>query len=338
MTTRITYKTVLIIVLAVLVISLLPGVTAVWAEANPKGNQLNPSPEPLRPSAQGEESGRRPPSFLGDMLVQFGEQAEGIAPQSDGAGIETVPGAAFIHTNELGSGTEAQDWFFSFNSGFLTNDSFTKSGINKEVCLTAPVYLPLDVVITSFRSFILDNSSASDVAIFLDRTASFGGWTELAAVQSTGNSSSIQTVTDPSIFATSGANVVAPEFNYHVSLCLPAGSDFSIRVYGAQVIYSKKSDLKNVYLPVVFKPDPNSLLSRVYVTNLSGGSVIYTILGTPQGNITCTVPNGAKKQFCDKAFTANTYNWKAQLHCGTLGPKPREFTPGNNYPADFRCD
>jgi hypothetical protein len=320
----------LIITLSIVAASLLPGVVTAWAGGDSNLTQTSLNPDASIPSAQGGEAAGRPPSFFGDMIVQYGEQNEGISAQSDGSGVEVVPGAAFIHTNELGNGTEAQDWFFSFAGGFLTNDS----GGNL-ICLAAPVYLPPDNTITSFKAFVQDNS-AFEIAIFLDRTASFGGWTELAAVQSTGSSTAIQTLTDPSISTEGGANAIAHGFNYHVSLCLPANSDFSILVFGAQVTYAPSTN--NVYLPIVLKPDPTLLQSRVFLTNQSGGTLNYTILNTPEGNISCSVPNGAANFFCQKAFTSGTYNWTAQLVCGTIGPKPKEYPPGNVYPSAFRCN
>jgi hypothetical protein len=329
---RKSYKT-LIITLSILAASLLPGVVTAWAEVDSNLTETGLNTELLIPSAQGNEAIARPPSFFGDMIVQFGEEGEEISAQSDNSGVEVVPSAAFIHTNELGNGTEAQDWFFSFAEGYLTNDS----GGNL-ICLAAPVYLPPGNIITSFKGYVRDNSTAADIAIFLDRTASLGGWTELAAVQSTGSSTSIQGLTDPSIFSGGGANVIAPGFNYHVSLCLPANSDFSILVYGAQVTYSSNSGLSKTYLPLVLKPDPTLVQSRVFLTNQSGGTANYTILNTPQGNISCSVPNGAANFFCNKAFTSGTYNWTAQLVCGTIGPKQKEFPPGNVYPTAFRCD
>jgi hypothetical protein len=117
---------------------------------------------------------------------------------------------------------------------------------------------------------------------------------------------------------------------------LPANSDFSIFVFGAQVTYAPTAN--NVYLPIVFKPNPVVLQSRVFLTNQSGGTLNYTISNTPEGNISCAVPNGAANFFCQKAFTSGSYNWTAQLVCGTLGPKLREFTPGDNFPSAFRCD
>jgi hypothetical protein len=320
----------LVITLSILAASLLPGVVTAWAGGDSNLTQITLNSDASIPSAQGDEAATRPPSSFDDMIVEYGEQTEGISAQSDGSGVEVVPGAAFIHTNELGNGTEAQDWFFSFAGGFLTNDS----GGNL-ICVAAPVYLPPDNTITSFKAFVRDNS-LTDIAIFLDRTASFGGWTELAAVQSTGSSAAIQTLTDPSISTEGGASAIAHGFNYHVSLCLPANSDFSILVFGAQVTYAPTSN--NVYLPIVFKPNPVILQSRVFLTNQSGGTVNYTIFNTPEGNISCAVPNGAANFFCQKAFTSGSYNWTAQLVCGTLGPKLREFTPGDNFPSAFRCD
>lgn len=338
---RITYKTMIIIVLTIVVTSLLPGAVAVWAEVNSNLVEVGAEPESLIPPTQEDEGGKRPPPFLGDMMVQYGEAGKGISPQSDlGSRVEIVPGAAFIHTNELGSGTEAKDWFFSFLGGYITNDSFAASGVNKAVCLTAPVYLPIGVKISSFKAYVRDTSAASNIAISLDRTGSRGGWTELGTVQTVNTNSSIQVLTDPSIFSNNGANIVAPEFNYQVSFCLPAGSDNTIFFYGAQVDYplAAAPSPKNLYLPVVIKPDPLLLLSRVYITNLSGGPINYTIQGTPQGPITCNIPNGAVDQFCHKPFTAGIYTWSAQLVCGTLGPKTRDFTIGDNRLTPFRCD
>lgn len=328
------HKIIAICLVSFLTASLLPSLTLLWAEAASNLNETDPQMDLRMPPVQQEESVNRPPSDFSDLIVQVGEGATDITPQSDNSGVETIPGAAFVHTNEFDSGTEAEDWFFSFADGFLTNDS----GGNP-VCLMAPVYLPIGSRITSFTAFVRDSSPTTDVAIFLDRTASFGGWTELSAIQSSGSDGLLKAIIDPSVV--SGANLVEPEFNYHVSMCLPPNSDFDVLVYGAQVRYVPfgAPEPLTVYLPFLLKAEPPPIpLSFVYITNLSGGLVDYTILNTPQGNINCKVPNGAVDFFCDRSFPMGTYNWKAQLHCGSLGPKPRQFTEGVNKPSAFRCD
>lgn len=327
------------LILTALIITLLPTVVIVWADASPYFSEFISS-EPSSPAFQGELPTARRTSTFDDMTVQFGTNDGDTSILSDDSGVEVVPGAAFIHTNELGNGTEAQDWFFSFSGGYVTNDSLSTSGIPKLICLAAPVYLPPQRRITGFIGYVQDVSTSLDIALYLDRTNSFGGWTELAAVQSVGNNPAVQTLTDPSINADQSADITDIESNYHVSMCLPAGSDFDIRVYGAAVTYSAELAppvINNIYVPLLVKPGA-PVLSRVFITNQSGGNVNYTILNTPQGNISCVVPNGAVNSFCGKEFTPGTYDWQATLNCGSLGPKPKDFPPGDVFPTPFRCD
>ncbi|MCB0168860.1 MAG: hypothetical protein KDI79_31825 [Anaerolineae bacterium] len=332
-------KTVNRLVLTALIIFLLPTVVMVWADPSPYLTEFISS-ELANPAFQGEfPTARRTPSF-DDMTVQFGPDDDDVSNLSDDSGIEVVPGAAFIHTNELGNGTEAQDWFFSFSEGYITNDSLSSSGTSKLICLVAPVYIPPQRRITHFVGYVRDTSATLDITLFLDRTDSFGGWTELAAVQSVGNNTAVQTLTDPSITTAGGANITDIEYNYHVSMCLPAGSDFNINVYGAAVKYSPDlapPTLNTIHLPILIKPGP-PVFSKVFITNKSGGSVNYTVLNTPQGNINCVIPNGATNTFCGKQFTPGSYNWQATLKCGKLGPKPKDFPPGDVFPTAFRCD
>ncbi|MEW5958383.1 MAG: hypothetical protein AB1801_11695 [Chloroflexota bacterium] len=266
MSIRRTHKIFVIIALAILVVSLLPGAAVVWAGVALPSTETGLEMEPSIPPAQGEGSEEHPPISLDDIIVRYGEEGGDISPQSDYSGIELVPAAAFVHTGELGTGTEADDWFFSFSGGFVTNDSGGRS-----VCLAAPVYLPPGNIINSFTAYVYDNDSTRNMTIYLDRTGSWGGYAYLAGVQSAGSSTSIQTLTDPSI----SESAILPEYNYHVDFCLPANSDFNIRIYGARIDYGPSgAPGLSVYLPIIFKntlPPPVTFSVR----NETGGTLYY---------------------------------------------------------------
>jgi hypothetical protein len=332
---RRTHKTLIIIALSILVIGLLPGVALVWAETNSNLARIAPNPEALRPAAQGGEKSARSSTSFDDIIVQFGEDSGKISPQSDGSGVEIVPGAAFVHTGELGTGSEANDWFFDFYpGGFLQGDS----AVN-DVCLAAPVYLPVGSTINSFTVYAFDNFGPSNLIIYLDRTGSkTGAWVELAAVQSI-NGGSIQILTDPSITSTGGANVVADFYNYHVDFCFPANSFNNLRVYGARVNYTPVGapGINNVYLPVVLKTEPVIPPTKLYISNNTGGSLTYTVFGTPQGNKSCNIPNGAQNQLC-ATFTAGTYNWQVVTICNPpTASGTKEYPPGDKILSPFFC-
>lgn len=330
---RTIHKTLIIIALSILVISLLPGVALVWAAKDPNSAKIDSGSESLLPTAQGEEPRVRPPASFDDMIIQFGEDSGDISGQSDGSGIEIVPGAAFVHTGELGTGSEANDWFFAPLAGFLQGDS----AVNP-VCLAAPVYLPNASVINSFTVYVFDNFAPSNLSVYLDRTSVVGGWDELAAVQTT-NSGSIQSLTDPSITATDGANVVADFYNYHVDFCFPANSFNNLVVYGAQVNYTPPAapSNNNVYLPVVLKTVQVIPPTKLYISNNTGGGLTYTVFGTPEGNKSCNIPNGAQNQLC-ATFTAGTYNWQVVTICNppTAGGT-KEYPPGDKFLSPFFC-
>jgi hypothetical protein len=302
------------IALLILVLSLPPGVAIVWAEVDSDPAKVGPDWVPLTPTppAQGEGSIERPLASFDDMLVQFGKGPEDVSVQSDNSGVQVVPGASFIHTGQLNNTTQAEDWFFSFAGGYLLNKSSTDP-----VCLAAPVYLPPGSVIKSFTAYVYDGSTSDNLIIYFDRTGSWGGWDELAAVVSTGSSSSIQTLTDPSIFSDEGANVVAPAYNYHVDFCFPIGSGDDIRVYGAQVNYSAPA--QSIYLPIVLKaPAPVVPQTSLYIKNESGGVIYYyRIYDAPQGNFLAECPDNIQDG--------------AEVFCGT-------FTPGIRYVVtDGQC-
>jgi hypothetical protein len=197
--------------------------------------------------------------------------------------VEIVPAAAFVHTGELDNVTQAEDWFFSFSGGYVINASANM------VCLAAPVYLPPGSVIESFTAYVYDASTTDNVWIYFDRSGSWGGGAELARVMSTGSSSSIQIITDPSISTVDGANVVAPFYNYHVDVCFPPNSSFDIRVLGARVNYS--GEVSKVYLPILVKEPPSN--TRLYITNDSGGVIdYYRVFDAPGGTLLADCPTG----------------------------------------------
>lgn len=91
----------------------------------------------------------------------------------------------------------------------------------------------------------------------------------------------------------------------------------------------------SLFLPIIVKSDIT--LASVFVTNNTGGSLTYQVLGTPQGTISCNVPNGAQNYLCGPSFTPNSYNWQATAICG--GKKGiRSYQPGPNYPKPFSCN
>ena len=84
---------------------------------------------------------------------------------------------------------------------------------------------------------------------------------------------------------------------------------------------------KNVHLPVVLRAPPPPQ-TNLYVKNSTTGIASYTVVGTPQGNITCSnIPAGATA-FCG-TFTAGTY--PASVSTAQCGGRTGEvnFAPGN---------
>ena len=251
--------------------------------------------------------------------------------QAQSIEVQVVPAASFIQASDTDPTTDdANNWFFDIDGGFLTSDSVTD-----EVCLVAPVYLVSDQTIDSFTVYAADESSSDDLTVYLDRTSLLGNWTEVARVSTSGTISGIQTLIDSTVTTVDGANVVSADYHYHASFCLAANSGGSIRVYGAQVSYSLADEtVQRVYLPIVLKlqqPPPTMLL----ITNLTGGSLTYYVYNTPQGNISCTVPNGAVNQLCG-TFSAGTYSYRAVAHCGEKVGQ-RLYVPGNDALTPFRC-
>jgi hypothetical protein len=271
----------------------------------------------LGPLGQGEGSSSRPPAPLDDMIVQ----SEGdIAAQSDGSGIEIVPAAAFVHNGLLNSTTQAEDWFFSFAGGVVRNSSAN------EVCMSAPVYLQPGSLIDRFTVYLVDNQAPANLTVFFDRTDDFDfGFVELARVQSSGSSSALRVLTDPSI--TAGA--VLPGFNYHITFCLPPGT--SILVKGARISYVPPTE--GVFLPLLFKSTQVVPTTRLTVKNSTGGTVIYYRIRRLSDNAIvaqcpANMPNGAE-QFCGPTFPSGTYTVEGSFsQCGS-GTTTLTFPSGN---------
>jgi hypothetical protein len=347
MNLRRSHKTLLIIALSILIISLLPGVTIVWAGVGINSIETALAPIPLLPPAQGEERIEHPPLSLDDMIVRFGDEGGDLSPQSDLSGVEIVPAAAFVHTGELANTTQADDWYFLAwdlgEGGFVTNDS----GGN-EVCLAGPVYLPPGSTITSFTVYVYDNSSTASLSVYLDRTGSWGGYEYLAGVQSTGSSTSIQTLTDPSV----SYGFVLPEQNYHIDFCLPANSDFDIRVYGARVDYQMPPppQANKVYVPVMLKNFLEAPIN-LSVRNETGGTLTYYKIydknpqqgGILLGQCPANIPNGTMKS-CG-TFPSGQVYVQVNSGCGP-GSGPVTFPSGTctrivrcgRDPSEWQCN
>lgn len=92
--------------------------------------------------------------------------------------------------------------------------------------------------------------------------------------------------------------------------------------------------VNTIYLPLLVKSEISP--AKVYVTNSTGGTLTYRIFGPPEGNINCSVPNGAQKKFCG-SFTPGAYDWRADATCGSkTGTK--FFRSGDNFPTPFQCN
>ncbi|MEW5957609.1 MAG: cadherin domain-containing protein [Chloroflexota bacterium] len=79
-------------------------------------------------------------------------------------------------------------------------------------------------------------------------------------------------------------------------------------------------ELKRVYLPLLFKAPPTSL----YVRNLTGGLVTFTVIGTGVNN--CSIDAGTTK-FCG-SFTSGTYNVYVTSICGPPQTFSYTYPPG----------
>lgn len=98
------------------------------------------------------------------------------------------------------------------------------------------------------------------------------------------------------------------------------------------VIERAAQDVNKVFLPIVFNnPTP---VTKLFITNHTGGSLTYKVKNTPEGTKSCSVANNQQK-LC-ATFTSGTYDWVANAHCGDAFGT-REFQPGDDYPKPFEC-
>ena len=292
----------IMIVLSILVLGGLPGLAAFWGQAKA---------EKTTPRSQAPASNKTPALLA--------------------AQVQAIPAASFIQAADVISATDdANNWSFDLNGGFLTSDSGTD-----QVCLAAPVYLTPGSTLESFTVYVEDSFSSANLTVFLDRTNFFGSWDELASVTSAGGGGIIA-LTDSTILSADGANIASADYNYHVSFCLPAGSGGMLKVYGAQVNFTPPAPTTYaVYLPALMAFNMVVVPTNLLITNQTGSALDYTVFGTPQGDISCTIPNGATTQTCG-TFTPGTYNFKAVAHCGQkLGQ--RTYKPGDDALTPFRC-
>lgn len=116
-------------------------------------------------------------------------------------------------------------------------------------------------------------------------------------------------------------------------------SDWSITGQGpflddVTVVIEKETQtpLKRRYLPFLYKNA--APITNLYVTNNTGGTLTYTVRGTPEGTKSCSVENNQQK-LC-ATFSPGTYDWEAQAHCGTAYGT-RYYPPGDDYPKAFQC-
>lgn len=276
---------------------------------------------------------------ISPIWARFGPDfsAADIPAQAADIQYQAVPAASFIHAGDtLTTTNDANNWRFVFNGGYLTSASSTE-----KVCLAAPVYLEACSRLQSFVVYVADNSTGDNLTVRLDQVSLLGDWEGRATIQTVGSISSIQELSE----TLDEEYTVSDSANYHVSFCLPAGSEDSIRFYGARVGY--RPPINRLYIPSVMKllpptpdptPEPTPIPpTNLLITNETGGSVDYVVYDTPQGDITCnTIPDGAIQQSCGYTFTHGTYSYKATAHCGSKVSE-RYYQPGDDVLTPFRC-
>jgi hypothetical protein len=86
------------------------------------------------------------------------------------------------------------------------------------------------------------------------------------------------------------------------------------------------------FLPALLKnPSP---ITRLFITNHTGGTLTYTVKNTPEGTKSCSVADNQVK-LC-ATFTSGTYDWEATAHCGSTSGT-RTYSAGDDYPKAFEC-
>ena len=107
----------------------------------------------------------------------------------------------------------------------------------------------------------------------------------------------------------------------------PFIDDVSVMIEIDQSLATQK-----IFLPALLKnPSP---ITRLFITNHTGGTLTYTVKNTPEGTKSCSVADNQVK-LC-ATFRSGTYDWEATAHCGSTSGT-RTYPAGDDYPKAFEC-
>lgn len=151
--------------------------------------------------------------------IEAREQERGLL--ASGA-VSIVPAAAFSSAIDPGSQR------FVFSSGLMTGTDPP----GQQGCIKASLPIPNDSYITRVSVTLIDDDPGGGLSITLYRVHSSGGGFSdmMARVLSSGSSSSLQVLTDSSIFR---PRVDKPSYAYYLAGCLPSPDVglLSVRVF-----------------------------------------------------------------------------------------------------------
>jgi hypothetical protein len=156
---------------------------------------------------------------------------------SGGSHVAVIPGAAFRFTGA----SSGESPTFSILNGYWTGNT------SNAPCLTAPVYLPPNVIIKQVSVTFYNNDSAPSTAFWMTlyRVENYSGQvTIMTDLTSTTKSTQVLRINSPSVY---GGEVEYPTYQYYLATCLNSAQ---IRLYSARVAYEYSYE---TYLPLLVR-------------------------------------------------------------------------------------
>ena len=136
-----------------------------------------------------------------------------------------IPAAAFSS-----DGYDPDSFFMWFDGGYIRGTPAHYG------CVKAPAYLPNGATVTAVYASVYDNDGTYDIGIDLRRVSNATGVMEkMASLSSTGTSSAISTIVDPSI---DHPLIDYPMYSYYVTTCLASSN---IRLYSVRIYFNGPS-------------------------------------------------------------------------------------------------
>lgn len=288
--------------------------------------KIAPLAGPLRPHRLRQSGGDIGPAdiyFIGE------EDFEGVFPKLDWSRSDDNG------TGHLWGDVECypvEAVFEGFWSGWPASE-----GINGiDPCVPGAEYPPNLETWLIYGPFSLANAQYADVQFFYRIISEQGVDFLFWGYSTNGN--------DFSGFETSGTHISGPfnnGYNEEIFDLVPVlgennvwigfqfRSNGSIQAQGPFIdfinILIQETGTTKTFLPLLFVSPPPITILRIQ--NKTSGSVTFTVSGTPQGNITCTVSAGQTK-LCGQ-FTSGTYNATASATaCPPPLTKSKQFLPG----------